>query len=160
MNRAAFLTSGPQVIRLARLVPEHIVAHVVGILSAYDRPQGHSVRLQLHDYGAGSSSEAAVKVEVRFCWCGKYLPKVFPLPLRLCSFTQALAADGNQNWLIVGCWVLGSASMRAARGVRKTWDDWWSARLVSGSANLVRVAASVSSLIAPPLPRGRGSTVW
>ena len=42
--------------------------------------------------------------------------------------------------------------MRAARGVRKTWDDWWSARSVSGSANLVRVAASlggiVSSLIA------------
>jgi hypothetical protein len=33
--------------------------------------------------------------------------------------------------------------MRAAR-VRKTWvtwDDWWSARSVSGSANLVRVAA-------------------
>ena len=35
--------------------------------------------------------------------------------------------------------------MRAAR-VRKTWDDWWSARLVSGSANLVRVAPSVIAL--------------
>ena len=83
------LAEDPPVIWLARLVPEHFVAHVgvrraagedvVGILSAqatgafggWRGPEGAKIAregylsgLQLHYHGAGSSPEAAVEVEV------------------------------------------------------------------------------------------------
>jgi hypothetical protein len=40
---------------------------------------GYLSGLQLHDYGAGSSPEAAVEVEMRFGRRGENLPEVFPL---------------------------------------------------------------------------------